>query len=334
MPKFKDNMKKVFETGIIESVGAIEGVFKMAMVTDRIEEAIRDVKYIVVLTPAFAHEDYARLLRGRVTKEQVVICIPGAFAALKMKKIFGEEECPVFVDANNLMYDVRLIEDGKVNITELDQIGIGFLPVDKEAELIDDLKEMFDIDQVFSDTLECGLALVNPALHSGPCILNAGPIESPHQNFYLYEHGLTPSAMKLDKKIDEERKAVAGALGYNVNPFRCFPNIRALEREGKDYTWEDLYRATHGDIGLTPICGPNDIKSRYLTEDAPCGLVPWACIGKALGVDTTTIDSIVNLYSVFHERDWWQDGVSLSDLGLENMTAEEMKAYCRKGTPE
>ena len=205
----------------------------MAMVTDRIEEAIRDVKYIVVLTPAFAHEDYARLLRGRVTKEQVVICIPGAFAALKMKKIFGEEECPVFVDANNLMYDVRLIEDGKVNITELDQIGIGFLPVDKEAELIDDLKEMFDIDQVFSDTLECGLALVNPALHSGPCILNAGPIESPHQNFYLYEHGLTPSAMKLDKKIDEERKAVAGALGYNVILSDAFPisgHLKGRER--------------------------------------------------------------------------------------------------------
>ena len=332
MPQFKNKMKKVFETRKVESVGAIKGIFELEMVTDQIEEAIADVKYIVILTPAFAHKDYGRLLKGKVRSDQVIVCIPGAFASLKLRKIFGSADGPVLVDANNLMYDVRLVEDGKVNITELDQIDVAFLPANRSEELIGELKEMFDIDHVFQDVLECGLALVNPALHSGPCLLNAGPIESPHQNFFLYEHGLTPSAMKLDKRIDEERKAIAAKLGYAVNPFRCFPNIRAIEKEGKDYTWQDLYRAAHGDIGLTPICGPNDIKSRYLTEDAPCGLVPWAHIGKALGVDTTAIDSIINLYSVFHETNWWEEGVSLEDLGLDGMNAQEMKEYCKTGS--
>ncbi len=333
MPQFKEPMKKVFETKKIESVGAIEGVFNLQMVTDQIEAAIRDVKYIIILTPAFAHKDYGYLLKGKVQKDQVVVCIPGAFASLKLKKIFGEDDCPTLVDANNLMYDVRLTAPGKIHITELDTIGIAFLPTSKKEELLPEMADMLDIDHVFSDTLECGLALVNPALHSGPCILNAGPIESPHQNFYLYEQGMTPSAMKIDKKIDDERKEIAEAFGYHINPFRCFPNIKAIEDAGKDYTWQDLYRAAHGDIGLTPISGPNDIKSRYLTEDAPCGLVAWANIAKAVGIKTTTIDSIVNLYSVFHETNWWEKGVTLNELGLENMTVEEIKKYCRTSEP-
>ena len=331
MPQFKGQMEQVFKTKRIESIGAIQGTFELDMVTDQIEEAIKDVTYIIILTPAFAHKDYGHLLKGKVRKDQVIICIPGAFASLKLKKIFGSADCPTLVDANNLMYDVRLIGPGKVHITELDTIGVGFLPVSRGPELIDEMKGMLDIDHVFHDTLECGLALVNPALHSGPCILNAGPIESPHQNFYLYEHGLTPSALKVNKKIDDERKAIAQVFGYHINPFRCFPNIKAIDDAGEDYTWEDLYRAAHGDIGLTPICGPNDIKSRYLTEDAPCGLVPWANLGKAAGVTTTAIDSIVNLYSIFHETNWWEKGVTLDELGLEHMTVEEIKKYCQTG---
>ena len=75
------------------------------------------------------------------------------------------------------------------------------------------------------------------------------------------------------------------------------------------YTWQDLYSAIHGDIGLTPICGQNDLFSRYLTEDVSCALVPWAYIGRAIGVKTPTIDAIINLYSIIHDKNWWEEGV-------------------------
>lgn len=331
MPRFKRNMEKVFKTKIISSIGAIEGSFELNMVTDNIEEAIKEVKYIIILTPAFAHADYAELLKGHVIADQVIVTIPGAFASLKIKKIMGDDPCPVLVDANNLMYDARLVEPGKVNILELDNIELGFLPTTAEAELMPQLNKMFDICGTFHDVLECGLALVNPALHSGACILNAGPIEYKNNDFYLYEHGLTPSAVKVSVSLDKERKAVAEALGYEVNPFHCFPNIRHIEERGEEYEWQDLYRAAHGDIGLTPIQGPNDIFSRYLTEDAPCGLVPWSNIAKAVGISTPTIDSIVNLYSVFHEVNWWENGVSLDDLGFAGLSKEQIKNYCESG---
>ena len=332
MPRFKHQMKKVFETKTIQSVGVIEGTFELNMVTDIIEDAIKDVKYIFIITPAFAHKDYGELLKGKAHSDQVIISIPGSFAALQYKKIFGDDDCPTFVDANNLMYDTRIISDGIVNILELDTVDIGFLPSDKESLYLEEIKEMIDIKAVFPDVLSCGLALVNPALHSGPCILNAGSIESPHVNFFLYQDGIQPSSMKLDKQLDRERQEICKAFGYEgINPFKCFPLIERLDKEGKDYRWEDLYRDVHGDIGLTPICGPNDIKSRYLTEDAPCGLVPWSLIAKIVGVKTVAIDAIIDIYSIIHETDWRQAGFTLSELGLDDMNKDEILAYCKTG---
>ena len=325
MNKFRHNMESVFKTRSIEAVGEIQGNFVLDMVTDDINKAIDGVKYIMVVNPAYAHKDYAELLKGKVKSNQVIMTFPGSFAALIFKKIFGEAECPALVDSNDLPYNARLIGPGKVKIYNKGSVSIGFLPCSQETELITEIENMFSIKKVFSDVMECGLSIVNPALHSGPCLLNAGPIESVTTTFYLYEQGFTPAAAKVNKALDDERKAIALKLGYKINPFECFSCIN------EDYTWKDLYRAAHGDIGLTPICGPNDLNSRYLIEDASCGLVPWANIGKAVGADTTTISAIIDIYSVFHEKDWWSEGVTLGDLGLEGMSVKEMKEYFRTG---
>ena len=69
-------------------------------------------------------------------------------------------------------------------------------------------------------------------------------------------------------------------------------------------TWQDLYKEGHGSIGLTPICGPNDLSSRYLTEDIPFGLVPWAAIAELIGVPMPLTNGFIDIINVVHERDW------------------------------
>ena len=99
----------------------------------------------------------------------------------------------------------------------------------------------------------------------------------------------------------------------------------------EDYSWQDLYLNTHGNISLTPIKGPDDIFNRYLTEDAPFGLVPWSSIAKLVGVSTPTIDGIVNIYSIVHEKDWWSEGRTLEKLGLSELSLKQIKEYVRTG---
>jgi opine dehydrogenase len=59
--------------------------------------------------------------------------------------------------------------------------------------------------------------------------------------------------------------------------------------------------------------------------------VPWSHIGRAVGVATPVIDSIVNLYSVLHERNWWDEGRSAEDLGLAEMSVQQIKDFVRTG---
>ena len=83
MPEFRDNMKEVFETKTIFLKGNIpelQGKVKLNMVTDDIEKAVEGCHYICIVTPAFAHLGYAKLLKGHVHRDQIIVTFPGASA--------------------------------------------------------------------------------------------------------------------------------------------------------------------------------------------------------------------------------------------------------------
>lgn len=318
MTQYKGNVKKLFETRTIKAEGVINGTVKLDNITDNIDEALFNAKYINIVTPGFAHEDYANLLRGRVKNDQVIILYPGNFGALVFKKVLGEE-CPVICETNTLPYDTRLIGECQVRVFGFNKTNIAFLPSSMGNKLIDEVKELFSFQKVYTDVLESGLSSLNPALHSGPCLLNVGSIEYwARGDFYMYEHGFTPSAAKLDIKLDNERKEVGKGFGYRLNAMEDFCEIP----EG--FTWQELYKAVHGNISLTPISGPNSIHNRYLTEDAYCGLVSWASLGRLTGVKTPIIDAVINVYCVIHEKDWWLEGRTIEKMGLSGMSIEQI----------
>jgi opine dehydrogenase len=327
MPQFAQNLQTLFETKTIESSGEISGRFEMAKVTSDINKAIDEVKYIFVVTPAFAHEGYAKLLQGKATADQVIVVVPGAFAGLLFRMVFGDRACPVIAELNNLPYDARVTEPCKVAIHGFNPVGIAFMPAQKGPELIGEMRRFRPYVRIYSDVLEAGLSIVNPGVHTGPCLLSVTAIEnSSKQPFFLYEHGVTPSACKLNIRIDNERRAISKRLGYaNAKPIEDFSGM------SEGFTWQELYMRIHGNISLTPISGPHAITSRYFTEDAPYGLVPWSSIGKAVDVETPVIDSIINIYNVIHERNWWEEGRTAKDLGLLGLTVQQIKEYVSSG---
>jgi len=327
MPEFQANLARLFDTRTIQATGAVQGTYKLNLVTSDIDQAIEGVRYILIVTPAFAHEAYARLLRGRVGGDQVVVVYPGAFAALLFRAGFGAADGPVVAEVNNLPYDARLTAPGEIAVYGRNPVNVAFLPADRGPELIDELREIHPFQKVYTDVLEAGLSIVNPAVHAGPCLLSVTAIEnSPKRSFFLYEHGVTPGSCRVNVRIDDERKRIGQRLGYALTPIEEFTGLR------DGYGWKDLYMSMHGNISLTPISGPHDLDSRYFTEDAPYGLVPWSHLGRAVGVATPVIDSVVTIYNVLHERDWWLDGRSVADLGLAGMSPQQMREYVRTGT--
>jgi opine dehydrogenase len=328
MPQYRDNVRQLFETQTIRATGEVNGTFKLRNVTSDIDQAIDGVKYILIVTPAFAHESYARLLRGRVRGDQVVVVYPGAFAGLLFRTVFGDTDCPVVAEVNNLPYDTRLTAPCEVAIYGRNRVNVALMPADRGTELIDEMRAIHPFEKVYTDVLEAGLSIVNPAVHAGPCLLSVTAVEnSAQRSFFLYEHGVTPGSCRVNVQIDKERKDIGRRLGYTLTPIEDFAGLRA------GYTWQELYMSMHGNIALTPISGSHSIDSRYYTEDAPYGLVPWSHIGRAVGVATPVIDAVVQIYNVVHDRDWWGEGRSADQLGLTGMSLDQIRTYLRTGKP-
>lgn len=324
-----DRIGKVYKTHEIESEGEIVGKVKIDMVTTDIEKALDGADYIIVAVPGNRHEQYARLINGHTTSNQVVLTFNASLSSLIYKNIINDNDsCPVFADTEVPPFSVRLIAPGKIRVYEWHVGGIAFMPVSAAEKYYPEMQaELYPFNQLYSDVLECALSLINPTVHPGPCLVNLGAIEKPNSNFYLYEHGWSPCGLKIDLLLNEERLKVGSALGYT--------DLCALEDfagvSNRKLTWEDLYTMGHGSYALTSICGPNDIHYRYLTEDVPIALVCWSSLGKLIGVSTPIMDSVIRLIGVAHDTDWFTEGRTAEKLGLVGMTADEIVALVKEG---
>lgn len=313
------------QTLTIRCKGLINGSGKIEMLTADMAKAIDGVKFIAVVTPSTAHVAVAQKLKGLVKKDQVILIYPGGFGALEFKKVLGEE-CLVIVQTNNLPYDTRIDGPASIYCSGMSPVSVAMFPADADRAILDEVMDISPFDKIYEDVLESDLSLVNPSVHSGPCLINIGAIEQQalRGQFCMYEH-FTFGAAKIDWAIDAERKAVGAALGYHLTPLEDF-----CEPKG-ELKWQDIYQKMHGAPELTPITGPDTIWNRYLTEDCPNGLVPWSELGRLCGVPTPTMDAVISIYSLVHERDWRGIGIKLDTLGLDGMTAEEIRSYLKTG---
>ena len=322
---FIGKLKVLKETLTIHCTGLFEGDGKIEMLTDDMAAAIDGADYIAVATPSTAHTAIAEALKGKVKKDQHILIYPGGFGALKFACILGDE-CPVILETNNLPYDTRLTGPATVRIFGMSPVSIALFPADADRSFLPDVADISPYDKIYEDVLESDLSLVNPSVHSGPCLLNFGAIEQQdlRGKFCMYEH-FTFGAAKVDLAIDAERKAVGAALGYRICSLEDFCEPK------KELRWEDIYQKMHGAPELTPITGPDSIWNRYLTEDCPNGLVPWSELGRHLGVPTPVMDGIISIYSVAHGRDWRKEGIDLKQMGLEGLSADQIRKYLKTG---
>jgi len=174
--RFIDKLSVLRDTMTVRCTGEVKGDGKIAMLTDNIAEAIDGVKYIIVATPSTAHAAVAGKLKGAVRMDQVILIYPGGFGALEFKKVLGDE-CPAMVETNNLPYDTRLNGPASVFCSGKSPVNIAVFPADAKRDFLDDVMDISPYDRIYEDVLESDLSLVNPSVHSGPCLINFGAIE-------------------------------------------------------------------------------------------------------------------------------------------------------------
>lgn len=70
---------------------------------------------------------------------------------------------------------------------------------------------------------------------------------------------------------------------------------------------------------------------RYLLEDIGYGLVPITSIAKVIGVQTPTIDSLINISSILNNVNHWEAGLTAKKIGMLDTDLAKIKSYLYDG---
>ncbi len=330
-PEFKESFSTTLERQTIELIDlwGKKHTVKPNMVTTNFEEALNGVSYIMMTVPAIGLEAFFNYIAPYLEDGQVVIKFSANFSALvlaQMLKEKGIKKDITLAETNTLPWGCRLVVPGTVRIAvEATKLLLATLPAKNVDRVIKDVKNMYPV-VAGENVLATSLNNLNPVVHPIGTLMNAGWIETLGEDFHFYREGTTLSVSRGIKAVFEEVGAVGKAVGVSIleQPEENFWRKSAI--------MSTYFRAAFDKEGLVAsISGPSSMNTRYITEDLPFGLVPIARLARQFNVAIPIIDGIIALASVVNQTDYWKEGLSLDDLGLQGLTKEKLTKTLQEG---
>ncbi len=317
-------------TGGIELSGMVEGFGRINLATADIEEALDGVDILMVVVPANGHRFIAEQVAPFLRDGQIILLNPGRTGgALEVYSVFREKKVKADViigETQTLLYASRSINPAQVRIFGIkNTIPVAALPGQKTAELVKILRAVYPQFIPGDNVLKTSLNNIGAVFHPALTVLNAARIESTRGEFQFYMEGITPSVANVLEAVDEERVAVAAALGIRGMSAREWLYM-AYDAPGRT-----LYEAIQNNHGYKGINAPAIIDHRYLWEDVPMSLVPIASLGDHLDVPTPTIKNIIHLASLLTKTDYWSMGRTVEKMGLAGLSVAQIRRLALEG---
>jgi opine dehydrogenase len=336
-PEFSANLAGLGDPPLLHATGALEGTAELRMVTSDFAAAIgggEGVDCIVICTQALAHARVAREILPLVSPEQIVVISPGSTGgSLEFAHVFrqsGITAPPVLAEFHTLPYGCRAAgADITISVKVRKPILYATLPGKAAIRCGPALEALFPSLVRAQSVLEVGLNNANPIIHPPITLLNASRIETEGSKMLFYRDGVSPAVAALIRRLDEERMALLGALGY---PARPEPETSSAQGYCNSSDYLECYSRGPGFISFP---GPSTIDHRYLHEDCGVGLVMFCSLGRALGVPTPTCEAVVRFASAVTGVDYLSVGSrTLERLGLDGLGLTELKSYLETGALE
>lgn len=325
LPRFEETIVHLRQARTIR-VEEESGSFavELDVMTTDISEALSGAQVVLLTIPAFAIEDFAREVVPHLDKDQVVIihsaaCM-GAWRFCHVAREMGVEDELKIGELNTLAYGTRAFpESAKVELSlRVKEMFFSALPARNTNELLPVARQIYDCIRPAENVWHTFLTNGNPEAHCA-CILNAGRIEYSKGEFYYYREGITSHTINIIRAVDNERIALALALGFAVDSGRESRVRRGYIRDDPNAPYEELFNTSPV---FTKIKGPTSVNSRYLVEDISNGLAMFQSLGKAVGVATPVSSAIVTLGSCLLQQDFYATGLTLENLGMTDTNAE------------
>jgi len=326
-------LKPILDRGGIEVTGAKEGFAKLNKITNDIKEAIKGVDLILIVVPAFAHEDLAETCIPHLEDGQLVTYLGkggGSLVFAQTLKSLGVKKNIVLGETNTLPYASKSIGPTQIRVGILKKGGFlaAALPAKNTKKLVNALKEIYPVVVPATNVLETLLIDFNAIDHVAALIPNVGYVGNSTGEYLLFKEGVTPSVGRVIQAVDRERLALMKALGLNQTPYEEWLFKQGFIDSIESTVYEAIRKSTLK--GAIP-CGPSIMQHRFITEDVPYGLVTMASLGGMLGVPTPVIKSLITLASAMNQVDYWKEGRTVEKLGISGLNANQLRKFVTEG---
>ena len=320
-----DEPKELQCEGGIQLEGRLEGFGSVGCITTDIEKAVKGAQIIMVTTVANAHRAVAKSIAPYIEDEQVIILNPGrTCGALVFKQTLSDCGCNkrfYLGEAQTLVYACRVVENGLVNIIGVkDEVLLAGLPAADTDYILKKINPIYPSFIKTDNVLQTSLENIGAMFH--PCVLlfNAATIER-NEVFWFYRD-MTEQVAEFIEKFDAERLAVGKAYGIDLLGVKDWIKFAYKDTEG-----ETLCERMRNNPAYHDIKSPSTIFTRQLTEDIPTGVLPIMELGKAAGVETPLLESMIHICEALLNMDLHSNGRNLKNLGLAGKNKQEILDY-------
>lgn len=324
-----EKMTDLKKLGGIHLEGRINGFGKIDCITTDIAEAVKGAEIIMVTTVANVHRAVAKSFAPYIEDGQVIILNPGrTCGALVFKETLSDCGCTkryYLGEAQTLVYACRVIENGRVNVIGIkDEVLLSGLPAADTDYILEKINPLYPCFVKTDNVLRTSLENIGAMFH--PCVLlfNAATIE--RNDVFWFYRDMTEQVAEFIEKFDAERLAVGNAYGIELLGVKDWIKFAYKDTEG-----DTLCERMRNNPAYHDIKSPSTIFTRQLTEDIPTGVLPIMQLGKAAGVDTPLLESMVHICEALLNMDLHTNGRSLKNLGLEGMDKEEILNFVTNG---
>ena len=286
--------------------GEIEAETEISLISANMQDVVSDAYLVMVTTPAQYHPIVARAMAPYLVDKQIVILNPGrTFGTLAFSKVLAERGCKANImlgETDTFAFTCRCPEVGKPQIHKIkDSVRLAAHNKRHAERLYEVFHEILNTVSMAENTLYTGFSNIGMVFHPMPILMNLTRVEA-KENFRFYIDGISPLVAGLLEKLDVERVTVANAYGVAV------PTASQWLAECYGSRGESLYEQIQDTDAYKTVLAPTDIDTRYVFEDILTGCVPISCAGKAAGVSTEVLDTLVKWASILYGRDFHAEG--------------------------
>lgn len=325
LPRFKENVQVFKEKGGVEFSGVLgSGFAKLNMVTTNIQQAVKNVCLIILTSPAFAHQTFVEACAPYLQDGQIFLIETAYFGCLRFAKTIRDTGKQVVIaEINHTPYTCTRTGPARIYIdAKRKEMFVAALPAKETSKVRDLLKNVYPGMTIVPNVLQTSLDNVNWIAHPPITLVHRGLLERTKEYSLPLKDSLSPSAINLMNRMDEERLTLGKAFGLKLLP------IKHTYELGGDTLEQALRRSTEfKTFSFEYKNGTN----QYLQEDLYYGLPPVTSLADLAKVSIPTIKAVIHLFSVIDGIDYLREGVNAEKMGLAGLGIEEILKFAEEG---